>query len=111
MLTITPESLHDRMSQARVQLIDVRSPAEYARSHAKGARNVPLEQLSLAALGGIDVTLPIYLICKSGMRSHMGVRMLHSQGVNSAINVSGGTDGWRMAGLPVESTGASVLVG
>lgn len=107
MLTITPESLHARMSHERVQLIDVRSASEFARGHAKGARNIPLEQLA-DAVTGLDSRAPIYLICKSGMRSHMGVRMLHAQGVAAAINVSGGTDGWLAAGLPVEAAAASI---
>lgn len=111
MQIITPEVLNARMSETPVQLVDVRSPAEYARGHAKGAVNIPLDRLSTATLADFDLKAPIYLICKSGTRSHMGVCMLHSYGVMTAVNVTGGTDRWLWAGLPIEAATAGALIG
>ena len=87
------------------------SPAEFARGRAAGAVNVPLERLSAAALQGFDLHAPVYVICKSGMRSLMGVQRLRHEGVATVVNVTGGTDAWMWAGLPVESDHAGSRLG
>ena len=49
--TITPTELADLMKQGRhIDLIDVRTPAEYREVHAEPARNVPLESLDPVAV-------------------------------------------------------------
>lgn len=111
MHSITPEALHAQRAQHPVQIVDVRSPAEFARGRAAGAVNVPLERLSAAALQGFDLHAPVYVICKSGMRSLMGVQRLRHEGVATVVNVAGGTDAWMWAGLPVESDHAGSRLG
>ena len=55
-----------------VDLIDVRTPAEYAAVHAGGARLVPFDKLDPAAVmasrtGPADE--PVYVLCQSGARA------------------------------------------
>ncbi|MBI1396510.1 MAG: rhodanese-like domain-containing protein [Betaproteobacteria bacterium] len=103
MQSITPEVLFALAQEQAIQLVDVRSSAEFARGHARGATNVPLEQLTPARLRDFDTKAPIYVICKSGMRSLLGVRRLHQEGIVTAVNVAGGTDAWMWAGLPIDT--------
>jgi rhodanese-related sulfurtransferase len=63
-------------------LIDVRSPAEFARGHLAGARNVPLEQVAELARTAGGRELICY--CQSGMRSRRAVRELRRQGLATA---------------------------
>ena len=113
--SITPKELHDRtQAGGPVNLIDVRSPAEFAQVHAAGARSVPLDTLSrnlIATQNGEAV----YVICKSGGRSSAGCARLIEQGLTNVVNVEGGTMAWQQAGLPVEAlseaTGASQGLG
>jgi rhodanese-related sulfurtransferase len=102
MLTIHASALHRRQQEGPVQLVDVRSPAEFERGHVPGAINVPLDQLSRRSLVAIDLGQPVYLVCKSGGRSQMAVHRLHADGVEGLVNVVGGTDGWIALGLPLE---------
>jgi rhodanese-related sulfurtransferase len=102
MHSIHASDLHRLQQHHTVQLVDVRSPAEFARGHVPGAVNIPLDRLSRAALGTFDVQRPIHLVCKSGARSLMGLQRLHAEGLQHLVNVAGGTDGWVAMGLPVE---------
>lgn len=87
-----------------VQIVDVRSPGEYAVGHVPGAINVPLEQIE-ARRADLDAR-HLVLVCKSGRRASIACGNLadHAPGVSV---LEGGTDGWRAAGLPVVNTSAS----
>ncbi len=72
-------------------ILDVRSPAEFARGHLPEAINVPhtevrarLEEIREAAAGR-----PVRVHCASGFRSYLAHRILDQAGLDSA-NLSGG---------------------
>ncbi len=95
-----------------VDLIDVRTPAEFATVHAAGANNVPLDRLTLSAVQAArqgQPNEPLYLICKSGSRSRTAAEKLLAAGCSNVHSVSGGTVAWERAGLPVEKRGRRVL--
>lgn len=85
-------------------IIDVRTPLEFAELHAEGARLVPLDRFDPAAIvaarqGSVDQ--PIYLICKTGARAAKACEALRSAGFPHVMNIEGGTLAWEQAGLPV----------
>lgn len=102
--TISPRELFDIISQGRtVELVDVRTPVEFREVHVKFARNIPLDRLeaSQLAAGRGDASEPLYVICRSGSRGQMACEKLAAAGYTHVINVSGGTQAWDQAGLPV----------
>ncbi len=89
---------------AGLTVIDVRTPAEFAALHATPARNLPLPDVTpaaLAALGHADASRPVYVICQSGKRAESACSRLTSAGFARAVVVTGGTEAWAAAGLPV----------
>jgi rhodanese-related sulfurtransferase len=82
-------------------LIDVREPHEWRAGRARGARHIPLAQLP-QQLEGLPRQAPVYLICRSGNRSHTAAAYLKKAGFERPINVRGGMLAWERAGLPVE---------
>jgi rhodanese-related sulfurtransferase len=102
--SITPHrlaALH-RVNQS-IDLIDVRTPAEYREAHIDFARNVPLDRLDPSAVftaRGGRTEEPVYLICRTGGRASQACQKLLAAGLN-AVNVEGGTEAWDAAGLPV----------
>ena len=101
---ITPRQLHElARSGAPVELIDVRTPAEFREVHADLARNVPLDQLDAAGLiaGRNASAPPLYVICRTGGRSRQACDKLLAAGGANVVNVEGGTLAWEQAGLPV----------
>jgi rhodanese-related sulfurtransferase len=67
-----------RLLREGAELVDVRSPEEFARGHLPGARNVPLEQV-VAALEGEPGRSHV-LYCQSGLRSQRAVQLLRRRG-------------------------------
>lgn len=102
--TITASELATRIANGEeIDLIDVRTPAEYREIHAQPAKLIPLDKLSAKALGDLRVThkdKPVYVICKSGNRGRQACEKLMAAGI-PVVNVEGGTTAWAAAGLPV----------
>lgn len=102
--TISPKQLYETIQSGQsVELIDVRTPAEFQEVHASIARNVPLDQLDAAKIaaernGGGQ---PLYLICRSGSRGNQACEKFLAAGYPNIVNVEGGTQAWEQAGLPV----------
>ena len=102
--TIEPKELAERKASGAVELIDVRTPAEYNGLHADGAENHPLDQLDPAAImqgRNGDADQPLYLICQMGGRSMKACEKFVAAGYTNVVNVSGGTTLWHEHGLPV----------
>lgn len=103
--SITPEKLHAlAASGTPVELIDVRTPAEFRAMHASIARSVPLESLDprAAMSSRRHPGEPLYVICKSGRRGEQACAAFTAAGYgDEVVNVEGGTMGWAAAGLPL----------
>jgi rhodanese-related sulfurtransferase len=103
--TITPDELKElRRRGEAVELIDVRTPAEYGEIHAEPSRLVPLDRLDprtvMESRGG-SKDQPLYVICRSGSRGRQAAEKFHAAGFTNVVNVEGGTLAWVRAGLPV----------
>ena len=72
-----------------VQIVDVRTEAEFAQMRLPGAIHIPVEQLR-ARLASLDPALPTAVICQSGLRAHVGARILKQHGFNDVVNITGG---------------------
>ncbi|WP_338875365.1 rhodanese-like domain-containing protein [Spirosoma sp. SC4-14] len=73
-------NIDDVLAQGAV-IIDVRSPGEFAGGHAKGAVNIPLDQLESNVGKVKNYKKPIVVCCASGMRSARAKAILASRGV------------------------------
>jgi rhodanese-related sulfurtransferase len=91
-------------------LIDVRTPAEYAKVHADGAMLMPLGGLDPAAVRSRlrDGSESVFVICHSGSRSAKACETLDKAGI-AALAVEGGTQAWEKLGLPVRRLGGKVI--
>ncbi len=102
---ISPSQLADLYRQERqIDLIDVRTPAEFEEVHLLHARNIPLDQLDPAALiqsRSDSAQEPLYLICQSGSRGRQACEKFRKAGFLHVVNVEGGTRSCIEAGLPV----------
>lgn len=88
----------------KIDLIDVRTPVEYQEVHVEIARNVPLDQLDVAALMQArngSANEPLYVICRSGGRGQQACEKFLKAGFSNVVNVEGGTMACVEAGLPV----------
>ena len=98
--SITSSRLAELAKSGPVQLIDVRTPAEFEEVHVAFARNVPLDRLNPQGLG-VDAAAPLYVVCRTGSRGEKACERLRGSGFANVINIEGGTLACVEAGLPV----------
>ena len=103
--TIQPNELAAKRNEGQqIEIVDVRTPAEFAGLHAEGAINHPLDRLNPRAI--MDARNgssgePLYLICQMGGRSMKACEKFVADGFSNVVNVEGGTALWDRQGLPV----------
>jgi len=102
---IAPLKLRRLMAQdPALDLLDVRTPDEFAEVRVPRARNFPLGSLlagKLLADKAVDRRRPIYLICQADDRSKIAAEKFLTAGHPSPFVVAGGTLAWIAASLPV----------
>ena len=98
---ISARELDDLLRNGGAQLIDVRTPVEFAVGHVAGAHNVPIYSLRRALPSlGLDPGRPIVAICATAHRSPPAVRLLHAAGYENAMQLKNGMLSWYAAKLP-----------
>ncbi len=71
-----------------VTLLDTRTRGEFRAGHIEGFVNIPVDELR-ERLEELEPGKPVYVICQSGLRSYIAVRILAGQGFE-ASNFAGG---------------------
>ncbi len=87
---ITPAELRRRVGAGDlIQIIDVRSPADYARGHIPGAVNIPLSEIR-DRLDEISREHPVVTHCNKGVSGNAAQNILILKGYSEVYNLSGG---------------------
>jgi len=79
----------DRWQEEGAQVLDVRTPGEFARGHIPGAINIPLDDLR-GRLADLPHDRKIIVHCQVGLRSYLASRILLQCGFTEVYNLSGG---------------------
>ncbi len=76
----------------RLVVVDVRKPSEFINGHVKGARNIPVNDMTdPLVLGTVDDDHNnLYVHCQSGYRSMIACSLLKKEGIHNLRNVLGG---------------------
>lgn len=90
------------ISDAEVQLLDVRTETEFAEGHIEGAllADVKRDDFIDVAQAQLDKQRPVAVYCRSGRRSLTACDLLSAAGF-TVYNLKTGIIGWQEAGLPV----------
>lgn len=86
-------------NKGKVQVVDVRTPAEFAAGHLRSAKNMPLKELA-GRLGELDKSHPVLVVCTSGVQSAKGAAQLNIAGFADVYSLEGGFTDWQSQGLP-----------
>ncbi len=70
------------------QLVDVRTPGEYAMGTIGNAVNIPVDELR-ERIGELDAGRKVYLFCQVGLRGYIAQRIAEQHGLDT-VNLSGG---------------------
>ena len=85
-----------------VQVIDVRTPEEFADGHIAGAVNIPVQSSDFSArVAELDPNATYAVYCRSGNRSQPAVAAMSEAGITTIFELSSGTKGWISDGQPL----------
>jgi adenylyltransferase/sulfurtransferase len=88
--TLTPAELKQLIDDgSRIEIIDVREPAEWQINRLPGAKLIPLGELP-GRLTELPQTEPVVLYCKTGGRSAEALALLKQSGFSTAKHLGGG---------------------
>ncbi len=101
MTLVAPLAARDLARHDRAVLLDVRSPAEFARGHAAGALSVPFSTRGLAprARTVLPEGLPVVLVASDAGALAAASTQLGEAGIEVLGALEGGFGAWRAAGL------------
>lgn len=113
MPTVSVAELHEILQNNQAQnVIDVRTPVEFAEVHVEAAQNVPLDIFKPEELYEnykLSLDKPVYILCRSGQRATRAYEQLTKAGFPNSLVVKGGTLAWVEAGFPVKRGQARVI--
>src|SRR6185312_8987896 len=89
----------------KLRVLDVRREPEWQAGHIAGAAWWPLDRFKVSP-PEVDPEAPLAVHCASGYRSVIACSLLRRAGMQNVINVVGGFDAWKKAGLEVEKVEA-----
>ena len=84
--TISVEEAKELLQKGAI-LVDVRSPSEFASTHAKVAVNIPLDSLKDRIQTLADKAIIVH--CQSGGRSQMALKQIQASGRTDVYNLGG----------------------
>ncbi len=102
--SVNATDFYAQLSKDSIQLLDVRTPQEFADGHISNALLADWNDQKefLHRIQYLNKKKPVFVYCLGGGRSAAAQNFLKEQGFLNVINLSGGITAWKAAGLPVE---------
>lgn len=97
--SVTAETLKEKM-QSNVPVVDVRNDGEFSNAHIPEAVHAPLGFLN-DYLDKLPDNEKFYLHCAGGYRSVIAASILKSRGIHNVVDVAGGFNAIKEAGISV----------
>ncbi len=91
-------------------ILDVRGRAEWEAERIPGVENIPVGYLT-EQLDRLPRHGPLVLHCQGGGRSAIAASVLRARGFDNVVNLAGGIDAWKGAGLETERGGEKAAAG
>ncbi|MBQ8224024.1 MAG: rhodanese-like domain-containing protein [Bacteroides sp.] len=98
------ENFSDLIANPEVQLLDVRTVAEYSEGHILGSININvLDEANFLPMAEemLQKDKPVALYCRSGKRSKKAAEILSKKGFK-VTELDSGINGWRSAGKEIK---------
>lgn len=99
-------------STTNPQLIDVRTPQEFAEDHIGNAQNINWNGNDFVAqVEKLDKTKPVFVYCKVGGRSSQAASKLAELGFSEVYNLEGGIMKWNASGKTISAVKTDKIIG
>lgn len=101
---LNSDKFEQKLDVENVQLVDVRTPEEFAEGHLPNAINVNVMDDNFdAEMAKLDKEKSVMVYCKSGGRSAKAASKLKVQGFKNISDLDGGITSWKQADKPIEN--------
>jgi thioredoxin len=92
-------------SEARKQILDVRSAEEFQNGHIEGAVNADINSPSFQQTAStLEKEKTVFVYCLSGARSASAAGQLKEMGFTKIVNLTGGMLAWQSSDLPISTS-------
>jgi len=101
---LTADEFQKNIATADIQLLDVRTPAEYNSGHIKNSLQADWNDKKEfnRRIEFIDKNKPVYVYCLAGGRSGAAAKEMSAMGYEHVYELTGGINAWKAASLPLE---------
>lgn len=102
--TLSPDEFEQALTAPNVQVLDVRTAAEYNSGHLKNALQADWynQQQFKDRTQHLDKAKPLFVYCLTGVRSAAAVTYFKQKGFTNVRDLKGGLTAWKLAEKPVE---------
>jgi rhodanese-related sulfurtransferase len=101
---ITPAEMKEISEIEGIQLVDVRTPAEYKEGHLPKALNIDFFDPNFEVnIQQLDKTKPVIVYCQRGSRSAKCASQLIANGFVKIYDLDRGFSKWKSSGFEVEN--------
>ncbi|UGS20076.1 rhodanese-like domain-containing protein [Flavobacterium cyclinae] len=91
-----------KMTQPDVQIVDVRTPEEFAEGHLENAINIDITADDFdTKITALDKEKPVMVYCKAGGRSAKASSRLNELGFKNISDLEGGIINWNSENKPI----------
>jgi rhodanese-related sulfurtransferase len=103
---ISTSEFQQKLSLPNIQVLDVRTAAEYQSGHLKNALQADwLDKAQFEdRIQYLNKNIPTLVYCASGVRSGQAMKAMAAKGFKEVYNMSGGMSAWKVEGKPFEAT-------
>ena len=103
-MVLNPENFEQKIESSDVQLVDVRTPEEFAEGHIPNAINININGNDFESeTSKLDKEKPVMVYCKMGGRSAKAASNLKEQGFKDISDLDGGITSWKEAGKIIDN--------
>lgn len=100
---VSTEVFEQKMTEADVQVVDVRTEGEYVDGHLVNATNIDVLQADFKEkVANLDKDKPVMVYCKIGGRSAKAAGILKEMGFKDVTDLEGGFISWTKSGKEIE---------
>lgn len=90
----------NKITEAGVVLLDVRTPGEIAEGYIEGAQNIDFQSGNFEnEIAVLDKNVTYAVYCRSGNRSGQAAKIMHDAGFHDVYNLDGGVIDWTSEGM------------
>ena len=101
-IDLSVSEFSNKVTEAGVITLDVRTPGEFNEGHIEGALLVDFQSGNFEnEIASLDKSKTYAVYCRSGSRSGQAVKIMSDAGFTNIYNLDGGVIDWASAGLPL----------